>query len=320
MLGIVNTAQKPFDIIAHRGATTHRNPLKISPENSLPAFREAHEQGVPVELDVMTTRDGKVIVHHDLKIGRTFKLDEPPKPARQVKAPKTAGFKVPPFPRFKQRHAIRSLSWPELQKATFNREGHEAFINQKLGPGSDYKSPPTFDALKIPSLETVLDELPNTQFRIELKTISPFQNGNLEYKVAKLIKERNLYDRVIVLSFSPLSLKLIKLFDPKIKTALNFNLPASARKNPVLLNGFVNLYAKGLFGVNGLQPSYSDVTPELVQISHKAGLPVIAWVNQETRAEEGKKFPKLIDMGVDGLVTNAVDLLKDEVKRQKVEK
>jgi len=46
--------------IAHRGAN------REFPENSLPAFRRAFERGADaIELDVHTTRDGVVVVHHD---------------------------------------------------------------------------------------------------------------------------------------------------------------------------------------------------------------------------------------------------------------
>ena len=47
-------------ILAHRGASGHRC------ENSLEAFREARNLGADgVELDVHTTRDGALVVHHD---------------------------------------------------------------------------------------------------------------------------------------------------------------------------------------------------------------------------------------------------------------
>ena len=47
-------------ILAHRGASGHRC------ENSLEAFREARTLGADgVELDVHTTKDGGLVVHHD---------------------------------------------------------------------------------------------------------------------------------------------------------------------------------------------------------------------------------------------------------------
>ncbi len=53
------TAKRPT-IVAHRGASGHRC------ENSLEAFLEARRLGADgVELDVHTTRDGALVVHHD---------------------------------------------------------------------------------------------------------------------------------------------------------------------------------------------------------------------------------------------------------------
>lgn len=53
-------------IIAHRGASGQ------APENTLPAFRLAVEQGADaIELDAMLTRDGEVVVTHDLDLGPT---------------------------------------------------------------------------------------------------------------------------------------------------------------------------------------------------------------------------------------------------------
>jgi glycerophosphoryl diester phosphodiesterase len=53
-------------VIAHRGASGTR------PENTLAAFRRAHEIGAHMlELDVQLTRDGEVVVMHDWTLART---------------------------------------------------------------------------------------------------------------------------------------------------------------------------------------------------------------------------------------------------------
>ncbi len=292
MLNHLNQAQRPF-VIAHRGATTHGDWSRVAPENTMPAFLEAQKQGAAIELDVMTTRDGTVVVHHDFKTGRTFRL-----PTEQK--------------------AVRQTDWAELRKARFNPAAHEREIQRMMGQAEKadgaYKSPERFDRLRVPSLDSVLRELPNARFCIELKTVNPFASGQLERKVAQMIREKDLYDRVTVLSFSPVSLRKIKHYDPKIKTALNVQVPALVKQWPVLLRGFVKLYAQRLAGVDAIQPSYNDTTPALIQIAHSVGLPVIPWVHGETRAQEQEKFPQLMAMGVDGLITNAVDLLNEEVK------
>lgn len=47
---------------AHRGLHTRD---KSTPENSLPAFRRAAQEGYGIELDVQLTKDGQVVVFHD---------------------------------------------------------------------------------------------------------------------------------------------------------------------------------------------------------------------------------------------------------------
>ncbi len=53
-------------IFAHRGASAQ------APENTLPAFELAADMGADgIEFDVQITADGKLIIHHDLTLGRT---------------------------------------------------------------------------------------------------------------------------------------------------------------------------------------------------------------------------------------------------------
>jgi len=55
----------PTKIIAHRGASAQK------PENTIPAFTQAIAQGTDgLELDVHLTKDGEVIVAHDLTLER----------------------------------------------------------------------------------------------------------------------------------------------------------------------------------------------------------------------------------------------------------
>ena len=52
--------------VAHRGAS------RYAPENTLPAFQLALDEGVPaVECDIQRTRDGRVVVIHDQTVDRT---------------------------------------------------------------------------------------------------------------------------------------------------------------------------------------------------------------------------------------------------------
>lgn len=57
---------KNVKVYAHRGASAY------APENTLPAFKLAEEQGADgIELDVHLTKDGELVVIHDEKLDRT---------------------------------------------------------------------------------------------------------------------------------------------------------------------------------------------------------------------------------------------------------
>ena len=59
-------------LIAHRGLLRH------APENTLPAFASCLEFGMGFELDIRTTKDGKLVVLHDGTLART--TDGPTRP------------------------------------------------------------------------------------------------------------------------------------------------------------------------------------------------------------------------------------------------
>ena len=52
-------------LIAHRGLLRH------APENTIPAFASCLNLGMGFELDIRTTKDGKLVVLHDSTLGRT---------------------------------------------------------------------------------------------------------------------------------------------------------------------------------------------------------------------------------------------------------
>lgn len=75
---------------AHRGVCTE------CPENTMPAFFRAWEQGYPIiELDPKFTSDDVCVVHHDLSINRTCRTSDGQK--------------------FEQPRPICEVSWEELQ-------------------------------------------------------------------------------------------------------------------------------------------------------------------------------------------------------------
>lgn len=102
MLSRPEAARARIQILAHRGASAY------APENTIAAFRLAIEQRADwLELDVQQTRDGQLVVFHDLRMERTTDgsgalRDLTLEQVRQLDAgrwygPQFAGERVPTF-------------------------------------------------------------------------------------------------------------------------------------------------------------------------------------------------------------------------------
>lgn len=64
-MSLLDTLPRPT-VIAHRGASAY------APENTLEAFRLAVAQGAhAIELDAKLTHDQRVVIYHDMRLGRT---------------------------------------------------------------------------------------------------------------------------------------------------------------------------------------------------------------------------------------------------------
>ena len=293
-------AKKVF-LIGHRGAAG------LYPENTLTGFERALDIGVDgIELDILTTADGVLCVHHDYRlkpeIARTSDkqwLD------RQLKIP------------------IISKTFEELQ----------AYDVGKLKPYTDYASrypdQQAIDGERIPALREVIALMKqrsanNTKLWIEIKT-SPEQPDMtpppevVVKKVLKVIADENFESRALVLSFDWRNLALIQKMAPQVPTAH----VASTRKrldNIKLKRPGPSPWTAGIDvdDYKGSIPHSIDaaggqiwcawhkkLTKKKVRTAHELGLKVFVWTVDSTR--DMKKFLK---MDVDGIITNRPDRAK----------
>ena len=153
-----------------------------------------------------------------------------------------------------------------------------------------------FDEHSIPKLETVLRIFPDMKFQIDVKT------DEVAMPALKVIQENNAMDRVCIASFNSKRLSLVNNNYPDICISMGPNEVAK-----MLLSSF-GLYKKSILG-NCLQiPIYEYgiklVTKRFVKFIHSKGLKVCVWtINDE------KTFKYLIDIGVDGIITDKPKLL-----------
>jgi len=139
---------------------------------------------------------------------------------------------------------------------------------------------------EILTLYDLLKEIPQgILVNIEIKTTSPWSVGTA-LGVVRLIKARRITQTVIISSFNPIVLWLIKLLAPNIVTGYLFKTTQ-------------HLWAIHFFHPDCLHPEAGIVTQELVNRSHDLGQRVSVWT---VNSLPGKRWLKKLN--VDGIITN----------------
>lgn len=164
---------KQIPVIAHRGGAGEGY------ENTILAFRRAVKHGAGMlELDVHLSRDGEVVVAHDLHLQRLAGVQQ----------------------------SIRELDFSQLPclKQT---------VSIDFCPGQEYSdSTVTEEERNFSTLGTVLQEFPSTQINIDLKD----RDDVLVEKVNQIIVENNAEDRCVWGNFSSVTTELCYSTNPKI--------------------------------------------------------------------------------------------------------
>lgn len=152
------------------------------------------------------------------------------------------------------------------------------------------------DSHKVPTLREVLEfSKGKIAVNIEIKVL------DIEMKIAQLINEFSMLDEIIVSSFFHETLSKIKSINPKIKTAVLLN---QQIENPVD-------YSLEL-GVDGINPLFYTVEPEMIELAHKKQLVIYPWtVNFEDSMVE------LFTAGVDGVITDYPDIARSVIDSRK---
>ena len=155
---------------------------------------------------------------------------------------------------------------------------------------------------EIPTFGQLLDNFPDAFFNIDIK------GDGAAAVLADVIREHELWDRVLVGSFSPARIREFRrLTEGRVPTAahlweiLAFRLLPSARlADRVAGRDFV------AFQVPHRRHGVRVVTAGLVRRAHAAGKQVHVWT-----VDDPEEMTFLLDRGVDGLFTDRTDLLKD---------
>lgn len=291
-----------FDLQGHRGTRG------LAPENTLAAFRKALTIGVTtIETDLALTRDGVLVLAHDPRLN--------PDVVRGPDGKWLSGWGPP----------IRTLSKSELDAYDVGRLNPEGRYARQWPQqvAADGERVPTWQALLALSRELGRDKV---RFNIETKLAPDRPDETADPRtfaraVVEAIRAEGVVARTTVQSFDWRTLLEVKRLAPEIATAcLTIETPnmdtVRRTTGPSPWHGGLDLAAHGgslpklvkAAGCGTWSMFWRNLTPELVKEAKALGLAVLPWT-----VNEPGEMNRLIDMGVDGIITDYPDRLREVV-------
>lgn len=306
-----------FDLEAHRGGRD------VRPENTLYSYAYAIELGATsIECDMQLTKDGQIVMSHNPILNSDITRD---KNGNYIE---------------NNKYDIRLMTVDELKKFDVG------VMDQNCGEYYDLhgKTQFTYDA-KIPTLEELMQLIQsyddkNIVLNIETKSYpdpasAGYKNNADPKKFVEvfnnIVKKYDMEDRVVLQSFDWQTLIEMKKLNPNISTsALWQEQPSWGRdseslrryekkKSPWLGGLDIKDYqgnpvkAAHAIGADIISPYYTEISKQDVDEAHSLGMKVVPWtVNNE------KDMTMLLDMGVDGIISDKPWLLKQVLEKRNI--
>jgi len=159
---------------------------------------------------------------------------------------------------------------------------------------------PTFAETGVPTLQQVVD-LVNGRVRlnVEIKTYDPM-GGDQAEPLAALIREKRLYDQVIVSSFNPVALIKMRWIDPDIPLGL-----LHAQPLPDYLQ---QAWFSPIIAPRALHPGHTLIDESYMQWAGELGFAVNTWTVNEP--DDARRLAKL---GTDVIITDMPDVIRDSI-------
>jgi glycerophosphoryl diester phosphodiesterase len=305
-----------FDLQAHRGG------LALRPENTLPAFENAMRLGVStIELDIQITEDGEAVVTHDRQVTGVKCRDTAPAVPGDPEYPYVGKY-------------VHTLTLAQVRTL-------DCGTRRPPDPRTDPYLPTLVmkPGERMPTLEQVLELVKrrgdrDLKLNIETKVEAgaPHETAPREQFVqvaARDLRRERMLHRATIQSFDWGALMRMGEVEPRLPLVAlvvpNFLQVGQPGASPWLggidIDDFGGdpVAAVDSFGADAISPLHGDpqggavywpeyrpfTTRDLVERAHRAGLEVIPWTVNDRPTME-----KLIDDGVDGLITDFPDRLR----------
>ncbi len=267
-----------LDIQGHRGCRG------LMPENSIEGFLHALDLGVTtLEMDVVITKDRKVVLSHEPYISNTICLDKDGTVFKKHN---------------KKQVNIFQMTYKEVMQYDCGLKAHPGFPIQAK------------KAMHKPLLSDVIDavekyinshSLNKVDYNIEIKSM-PQSDGIFHPPVdefakllLKVITEKQIKDRCIIQSFDIRALQATHAQSPDITTALLIHFGRNFKKQIKRLGFQPDIYS----------PNFKLVNKRLVRYMKQKGIKITPWT-----ANAIEDIHHLLKLNVDGIISDYPDRVK----------
>ena len=293
-------AAHAFDLQAHRGGRGLR------PENTLASFTNGIAIGVTtLELDIAITADGVTVISHDPFVN--------PALARDAEGRWLVG----------DGPLIHSLTLAELHRYDIGR------LNPANAYARNFPEQQAQDGERIPTLASLFARVRelgagDVQFDIETKIYPDKPNDTVapEEFVAKLlavIRAAGMMDRAMIQSFDWRTLAIVQRVEPGMRTVYlttqgrnGGNVVDPRWTNGLKLADYPSVaHMVKAAGGGTWAPNFNNLDEAAVRTAHTLGLHVIPWTVNAVA-----DMRRLLDWGVDGLITDYPDRLRDVMRER----
>lgn len=278
MMVSLSLKSQELDVQGHRGARG------LVPENTIPAFIRALEEGVTtLELDVVITKDKQVVISHEPYMSASICSKPNGQPVTNSEM---------------QQFNIYQMTYAEVSRFDCGIRGNSRFPGQQKIAVS---KPLLVDMIK--QVENYLAEkgLPKVAYNIELKStpkgdgISHPQIEEFADIVQAVLDQVLTNNRYTIQCFDFRVLKYYHQKYPDVDLVALVENMKGVKGNLKELGFVPEVYS----------PYHALLSRKDIEICHQEGMKVIPWtVNDRDRME------KLVNWGVDGIITDYPDRAK----------
>jgi glycerophosphoryl diester phosphodiesterase len=278
MMVSLSLKSQELDVQGHRGARG------LVPENTIPAFIRALEEGVTtLELDVVITKDKRVVISHEPYMSASICSKPNGQPVTNSEM---------------QQFNIYQMTYAEVSRFDCGIRGNSRFPEQQKMAVS---KPLLVDMIK--QVEDYLAEkgLPKIAYNIELKCtpkgdgISHPQVEEFADIVQTVLDQVLTNDRYTIQCFDFRVLKYYHQKYPDVDLVALVENMKGVKGNLKELGFVPEVYS----------PYHALLSRKDIELCHQEGMKVIPWtVNDRDRME------KLVNWGVDGIITDYPDRAK----------